>query len=335
VASLLTICLQITSGSNFVHISGVPGAGKTHAMVMLQLTFSACFDWPIIWVAEGNCPLDSAAFTLEEITKDIPTLRAGIKRFPARLHELVQNDLVCTYRERLKAVGETRTALITCGSFSADLLRGWSPLSGLKPAKIGIVDESQGFWTPAQAAFFTTLHPQAIVICTGDAQQPAGAASNMLEQFLLRHAVARGAGSHSRRIRYATPATVAKEEAQYIMQQDSKHDHWSTHTPSCGQVAQALAAGLKFDRDSTPATLEDQVGQSERSPCHLLLAGSQRLNPLSYLCLISGGLYPEALAGSKQNGTLVLGSVPQRVLQLTTQGEGQFRAVTLLSAGSE
>ena len=39
VASLLTICLQITSGSKFVHISGVPGAGKTHAMVMLQLTF--------------------------------------------------------------------------------------------------------------------------------------------------------------------------------------------------------------------------------------------------------------------------------------------------------
>ena len=39
VASLLTICLQITSGSKFVHISGVPGACKTHAMVMLQLTF--------------------------------------------------------------------------------------------------------------------------------------------------------------------------------------------------------------------------------------------------------------------------------------------------------
>ena len=159
--------------------------------------------------------------------------------------------------------------------------------------KIGIVDESQGFWTPAQAAFLTTLHPHTIVICTGDAQQLAGAASNMLEQFLLRHAVASGAGSHSRCIRYATPATVAVKAARYIMQQDSKHDHWSIHPPSCGQVAQALAAGLKFDRDSAPATLEDQVGQSARSPCHLLLVGSQRLNPLSYPCLISGGLFPK------------------------------------------
>jgi hypothetical protein len=64
--------MQLLAGSKFVHISGVPGAGKTHAMVMLQLTFTACFDWPIIWVAESNCPLDSAALMLDEITKNMP-----------------------------------------------------------------------------------------------------------------------------------------------------------------------------------------------------------------------------------------------------------------------
>ena len=61
---------------------------------------------------------------LDELTKDIPSLRNGIRRFPARMHELFQSPLVIPYRERLGAVDNTRTRasspavplLLTCSA---------------------------------------------------------------------------------------------------------------------------------------------------------------------------------------------------------------------------
>ena len=114
------------------------------------------------------------------------------------------------------------------------------------------VDESQGFWTPAQAAFLARLHEQAFVICTGDAQQPAGAAANVLDQFLLGHAVTRGAGTHSPALRFATPLTALTEAASYVASQDSTFTAWATAPPTRAHFAEARAHDFNHDLGTSP-----------------------------------------------------------------------------------
>ena len=319
-AMLTCIASQLAAGSRVIFLAGVPGAGKTHAFCLLQLALHTAFDWPIHHVSEGNSPLDSALLMFDKFTAGCDSLRERIARFPAKSHEVPANPLLRTFDMRGKWVERTQIAIMSFGAIAADLTKPYSPFRKLPKAKVGFIDEAQGFWHCLQAIFSTLLQRDHILIFTGDAKQPPGSTTNLLEQVLMSQATSRGAGLHSPDIRYSAPSDYVASAATALagLELSGKYQHWRTAPPPMQELLRALADGMEIRE---PTTIHHTAGQAKDSPPHVLLSASQRLNLWSSSCLSMTNIYEASRVGDPDAGTLELGVALPRVAHQITLGK--------------
>ena len=186
--SMLTIiAAHVTGHARVVAVMGLPGAGKTYLAALFACFVVLIAGLRMLWAATANTPLASALAILRALLSDA---HADVKGLFAWLPGEAQSaafggDMVIPLYERGRKVARLACALITSGSFAADIAKEFGPMSNFQPVHFLFFDESQGFGKWADALLFIKLLYHGVVKFIGDPDQPGGASHEKLQQKIL------------------------------------------------------------------------------------------------------------------------------------------------------
>ena len=253
----------------------------------------------ILWAATANTPLASAVAIFDQLLSDADDLlRAQFAWLPGDAQSATgSGPLVVPLRDRGLVVGSLSCALITSGSFAADLSKEFGAMSRFREVHCILFDESQGFGKWADAILFEKLRSDGIVKFIGDPDQPGGASYERLQKRLLkildaRHPAFRHplmiAVTNVRVLPKILRALEGKQKGDSAAESGTDSSLRTLHKSECLRAAitvlDLLVQGAappapRNNADAAGLTLPDHDGEQGWRE-HLLVPTSHRLHPI-------------------------------------------------------
>ena len=174
---LIVLATQLSGRGRFTANAGFPGAGKTYMAAILAIFLVLTGHWRILWAANSNTPLSAAITIFDELLEDASSyVRSLFAWLPGDAKSMAgAMPLTIPLKQRGLFSPGLECALITAGSFQADISKEYGPLTRFEPVHFLMLDEAQGFGKWSEALLLTKLRPDGCILPIGDPAQPGGA----------------------------------------------------------------------------------------------------------------------------------------------------------------
>ena len=141
-----------------------------------------------MWAANSNTPLAAAIAIFDELLEDASSyVRNLFAWLPGDARSMAgAMPLTIPLKERGVSSPGLECALITAGSFQADISKEYGPLTRFEPVHFLMLDEAQGFGKWSEALLLIKVRPDGCILPIGDPAQPGGASYEELQKKLLK-----------------------------------------------------------------------------------------------------------------------------------------------------